>query len=145
MGERERLGRIGGRIEAWLEAEREQLVLWLPVMLGAGITAWFLLPAAGRWIGFLLGSFALGFAAIGLPGRGRAPRVLAVAGLTLAVGCALIWWRAERVAAPVLARPALVTFAGRVERVEQLPARDMVRLTLSPIARLTRTLGGKSE
>ncbi|WP_150125391.1 ComEC/Rec2 family competence protein [Sphingomonas sp. LM7] len=120
-------------LERWLEREREQLVLWLPVMLGAGITAWFVLPDAARWIGFVLGSAALGLGALALPGGGRAPRVMAVAGLTLAAGCALIWWRAERVAAPVLARPAVVLMTGQVERVEQLPARDMVRVTLSPL------------
>jgi competence protein ComEC len=133
MGARAALRQGATRIERWLEIEREQLVLWLPVMLGAGITAWFVLPDAARWIGFILGSLALALAAIGLPGGGRAPRAIAIAGLALAAGCALIWWRAERVAAPVLARPALAVFAGRVERVEQLPARDMVRVTLSPI------------
>lgn len=120
-------------LERWLEAEREQFVLWLPVMLGAGITAWFVLPDAARWLAFILGSAALGIVAIALPGGGRAPRVLAIAGITLAAGCALVWWRADHVAAPVLARPALVTFEARIERVERLPARDMVRVTLTPI------------
>ena len=32
-------------IEARLEAERERIGLWLPVALGAGIGAWFALPA----------------------------------------------------------------------------------------------------
>src|SRR3569623_119603 len=36
-------------LELWLEAERDQLILWLPVMLGAGITAWLLLPLAHQW------------------------------------------------------------------------------------------------
>ncbi|MDV3456643.1 ComEC/Rec2 family competence protein [Sphingomonas sp. HF-S4] len=102
-------------------------------MLGAGITAWFVLPDAARWIAFVLGSTALGLGAFAFGGGGRAPRVLAVAGLTLAAGCTLIWWRAERVAAPVLARPAVVLMTGQVERVEQLPARDMVRVTLAPL------------
>ena len=120
-------------LERWLEAEREQLALWLPVMLGAGIAAWFLLPDVARWIGFALGCLALALVAAALPGGGRAPRVMAIAGLTLAAGCALIWWRSERVAAPVLARPAVVLVTARVERVEQLPARDMVRATLTPL------------
>jgi len=120
-------------IEKWLEAEREQLVLWLPVMLGAGITAWFLLPDAARWIGFTLGGLALALVGIALPGRNRAPRVVAIAAMALAAGCAMTWWRSERVSAPVLARPAVVMVTGRVERVEQLPARDMVRVTLAPL------------
>jgi competence protein ComEC len=133
MGARERLRQCDRALEAWLEAEREQLVLWLPVMLGAGVTAWFLLPDAPRWIGLILGGVALGLLSVALPGGGRAPRVAAIAGLTLAAGCALIWLRSERVAAPVLARPAVVLVTARVERVEQLPARELTRVTLAPI------------
>lgn len=133
MGARGSRRQLLDALERWLEAEREQLVLWLPVMLGAGIAAWFVLPDAARWTGFTLGCLALALAAIVLPGGGRAPRVVAIAGLTLAAGCALIWWRSERVAAPVLARPAVVLVTARVERVEQLPARDMVRVTLAPL------------
>jgi competence protein ComEC len=117
-------------IERWLEAERGQLPLWLPVALGGGIAAWFLLPDAARWTGFLLGTAAMALLGLALPGRlGRA---LLLGGLAAALGCALIWWRAERVAAPVLARPAVVEMTGRVVRVEPLPARDLVRITLLP-------------
>ncbi|UZK67117.1 ComEC/Rec2 family competence protein [Sphingomonas sp. M1-B02] len=123
------------KVERWLEAEREQLVLWLPVMLGAGIVAWFLLPDAGRWIGFIAGGGAIGLVGVAASGAGRAARVVAIAGLAMAAGCLLVWWRAERVAAPVLARPAVVSLTGRVERVEALPARDMVRVTLVPLGR----------
>ncbi len=120
----------GAAIERWLEAERAQLPLWLPVALGGGIAAWFLLPDSPRWIGFLLFSGAIALLGLALPGRlGRA---LLLCGLTMAAGCALIWWRAERVAAPVLARPAVVEMTGRVERVDRLPARELVRVTLAP-------------
>ncbi|MES2988934.1 MAG: ComEC/Rec2 family competence protein [Pseudomonadota bacterium] len=117
-------------LERWLEAEREQLVLWLPVMLGAGVAAWFVLPDAGRWIGFIAGAGAVALAGVAASGDGRAARVVAVAALAAAIGCALIWWRADSVAAPVLARPVVVALEGRVERVERLPAREMVRVTL---------------
>ncbi|WP_184167161.1 ComEC/Rec2 family competence protein [Sphingomonas kyeonggiensis] len=121
---------IGAAIEHWLEAERAQLPLWLPVALGGGIAAWFLLPDAPRWIGFLLASCAVAVLGLALPGRlGRA---LLLGGLGMAAGCALIWWRAERVAAPVLARPAVVELTGRVVRVERMPAREVVRVTLLP-------------
>ncbi|WP_206365768.1 ComEC/Rec2 family competence protein [Sphingomonas naasensis] len=132
MGARGRLRHGVRQIEIWLEAEREQLVLWLPVAFGGGIAAWFLLPDAARWLGFTLSALALALVAVALPGGGRAPRVLAVAGLALAAGCALVWWRSDHVAAPVLARPAVVLVTGRVERVERLPARGMVRVTLAP-------------
>ncbi len=48
------LSRLGDKIEAWLEAERDQLPLWLPVALGFGIAAWFVLPSSSAWTAFLL-------------------------------------------------------------------------------------------
>ncbi len=120
-------------VEAWLEAEREQLVLWLPVLLGAGVTGWFVLPDSGKWLGFLIGCGAVALIGLAIAG-GRLGRVILIAGLVAAAGCALIWWRAENVAAPVLARPAVAAFEAEVLRVEQLPAREMVRLTLAPAA-----------
>ncbi|MDG2532491.1 ComEC/Rec2 family competence protein [Sphingomonas sp. HITSZ_GF] len=121
---------IAAAIEQRLEAERAQLPLWIPVALGAGITAWFLLPDAPRWTGFLLASGAVALLGLALPGR--LGRGLLIGGLAMAAGCALIWWRAERVAAPVLARPAVVEMTARVVRVERLPAREIVRVTLLP-------------
>ncbi|MFD1788918.1 ComEC/Rec2 family competence protein [Sphingomonas floccifaciens] len=120
-----------GVLERWLEAERDALVLWLPVALGAGIAAWFVLPDRADWIGWMLASGGVAAAGLVLAGGTRAGRVLLVGGLTAALGCALVWWRAERVAAPVLARPAVVAFSGVVERIEPLPARDLTRLTLA--------------
>ena len=38
------------RIEQWLEVEREQLALWVPVALGAGIAGWFVLPGPAHWL-----------------------------------------------------------------------------------------------
>ncbi len=122
-------------VERWLEVERDQLILWLPIALGAGIAAWFVLPGVADWAGFLLASGALALIGLAISGHGRAGRVLLVAALAMAAGCTLVWWRAESVAAPVLARPALVTMHARVIRVEPIPARDMVRLTLAPAGR----------
>ncbi len=118
----------------WLEAERGQLVLWVPVMLGVGISLWFALPDAPRWSAVVLGGLALATAGLAVSDGGRAVRALTVAAALVAIGCALIWWRAERVAAPVLARPAVVAFQARVERVEPQPARAMVRLRLRTAA-----------
>ena len=77
MGVRQRLRQCRESLERWLEAEREQLVLWLPVMLGAGVTAWFVLPDAGRWIGFIAGAGAVALAGVAIGRNGRAARVLA--------------------------------------------------------------------
>src|SRR4051812_22944013 len=87
-------------VERWLEAERDQLVLWIPVVLGLGISGWFILPDRTQWIAFLLASGALGLCGLALTDGRRFTRAVAVAGLAMALGCALAWWRAERVAAP---------------------------------------------
>jgi competence protein ComEC len=124
--------RFLGRMEALAEAERGQLPVWMPVALGAGIAAWFLLPGQGAWAAFLLLALSIAFAGAMLPWGTRTARAVAMAGMLAMLGCALVWWRAERVAAPVLARPVVVAFEGVVERVEPLPAREAVRLTLRP-------------
>lgn len=131
-------GRVRGAsgvLERWLEAERDQLVLWIPVLLGAGIAAWFTLPDPASWTGFMLAGGAVVAAGLVLPLGGRASRVFLIGGVVAAFGCGLAWWRAERVAAPALAKPAVVAFTARVERVDQLAARDLVRLRLAPIGR----------
>ncbi|MCU0729601.1 MAG: ComEC family competence protein, partial [Sphingopyxis sp.] len=118
-----------------LAAERDTLVCWIPVMLGAGIAMWFLLPGSVSWAGFL--ALCAGGAVTAWMMGAREyllPRCLFAACLLMAVGCALIWWRAERVAAPLLERPAMVTMVAAVEAVERLPARDTVRLRLAPRA-----------
>jgi competence protein ComEC len=122
------------RLEAWLEAERDQLILWLPVALGTGIALWFTLPDAASWRQAITALVAIGLGGLALGRHGRAARALAVAALAVALGIGLVWWRAERVAAPVLARPVIATFQATVLSLEPLPARDLVRLTLAPSA-----------
>ncbi|RXZ32143.1 ComEC/Rec2 family competence protein [Sphingomonas desiccabilis] len=124
-------------VERWLEAERDQLPLWMPVALGTGIAAWFVLPNVSSWMAFLLGALGVGASGIAFPPAGRLGRIVAGAGLLAALGCALVWWRAERVAAPVLARAGVFAFTARVERVEPLPARELVRLRLAPVGAST--------
>ena len=119
-----------GAWERWLEAERHQLVLWLPVMLGAGVATWFVLPDAPNWTAALLASLGLGGLALALTRGGRGGVAVATAAFAFATGLALIWWRAEAVRAPVLARPAIVTLVGEVARVQAQPARDLTRLWL---------------
>ncbi|HEX4694019.1 ComEC/Rec2 family competence protein [Sphingomonas sp.] len=121
-------------LENWLEAERDQLPLWLPVALGAGIAAWFVLPDPAEWRAMIVALTAVALAAVAVGRHGRAGRAIAIGAAVMALGIALAWWRAERVAAPVLARPAIVTMTARVESVEPLPAREVVRLRLAPIA-----------
>ena len=130
---REAAHSAGDWIERRLEIERDQLVLWIPVMLGGGIAGWFVLPDAAAWSGLILAG--LGVAMLGLlaPIGGRFGRALLIMGLALALGCAMIWWRAVSVGAPVLGRPVIAEFEATVERIDPLAARDLVRLRLAPI------------
>lgn len=135
MGALSLFGQIPALLERWLEGEREQLILWLPVALGAGIAAWFVLPGVEAWRWFLVACAALGVIGLAVSGAGRAGRVLLIGALAMAAGCSLVWWRAQSVAAPVLARAAMVSIEAKVERVDQLAARGLVRLRLAPVGR----------
>ncbi|WP_425231140.1 ComEC/Rec2 family competence protein [Sphingomonas sp.] len=138
----QRVRRVGDAIERWLEAERDQLALWLPVALGGGVTSWFLLPDARSWTAAVLGCLAVGLAALAVGRHERLWRAVGIGALTAALGVTLIWWRAERVAAPVLAGPTIAQFTARVDVVEPLAARGLVRLTLRPQADATDGGGG---
>lgn len=101
-------------------------------MTGLGVVLWFILPGPVAWIAGGIGGIGLALtgAAIGTGRRSSAAMMLA--GMAIALGLALAWGRAERVAHLVLARDVTVQFDARVERVEPLPARDLVRLRLAP-------------
>ncbi|HET9335670.1 MAG TPA: ComEC/Rec2 family competence protein, partial [Sphingomicrobium sp.] len=119
------------RIEAFLERERAQLPLWFAVSFGGGIAGWMWLPGPAQWAAFVI--MALGLALTGLAmGQGRLGRALLLGGLAIALGCALIWWRSELVAAPRLDRPLVLSFEAAVERVETRAAKGDLRLTLAP-------------
>jgi competence protein ComEC len=123
----------GARVERWLEAERDQLFLWAPVMLGVGVAAWFVLLSPREWLAFLGACAGMALLALMVPAGTRLRRVLLWAAVLAALGCALSWWRAERVAAPVIARPMVAQLTGQVERVDLLPARRSERLTLTEL------------
>ena len=127
---RDRFSRLADRVERLLERERAQLPPWFAVATGAGIALWFALPGETAWLALL--SFAAALVAAGYAASpGRTGRVLAGAGIGLALGCSLVWLRSERVAAPRLERPAMVEVAGRIEKAELLAARGDIRLTVA--------------
>jgi competence protein ComEC len=126
------LERVSAWLEARLEAEREQLALWLPVALVVGIAAWFLLPDPFAWCAFLALAAAAFLASLTL-GRGqRLAGAAAWLSLFALIGCALIWIRAESVAAPRLERPTAAQFTARLVKADRIAARGQLRLLLEP-------------
>ncbi len=127
-----KLSLLRDRAQDWLWHERESLILWVPVAFGAGITAWFLLPGALAWLGFMMVMVALGFVGVLLGAREhRLPRAISVAAIAALLGCGVIWARSAWVEAPVLERPVIVEFSARVVSVVQLAARKQTRLLLA--------------
>ncbi|MGA9583366.1 MAG: ComEC/Rec2 family competence protein [Allosphingosinicella sp.] len=123
---------MSARLESLADSERDQLPLWLPVGLGLGTAAWFALPDARAWTAFLLLAAALALAPQGLAPGTRWGRAVSIFCLAAILGCANIWWKAERVAAPVLSQPRAAEFDSRIESFQRLPARDLVRLVVKP-------------
>ena len=117
-------------IEIQMEKERDQLPLWVPVALGCGIASWYVLANPAWSMAFI--SLCCGIALFAvMTGRDtRAGKALFWFALLAAIGCALIGFRSWSVAAPVLDRPIVTTFNARIERVEPVLARNMVRLML---------------
>jgi competence protein ComEC len=117
--------------ELWLEAERDQIGLWLPVALGAGIVAWMLIPNAYGWVGFIL--LALAVAGFGrtFASSKRIGQMCLWGGAAAALGCALIWWKADVVSAPILSRPVITIVEGNIEQVETMAARSQIRIIIT--------------
>ena len=127
------LSRFSARLEALFETERAQLPLWLPVGLLSGIAAWFALPDMTAWTAFLLVCGGGVLACLALAPGTRWARGLAIFSLAAALGCALIWWRAEQAAAPRIEREQLMRLTASVESVQMLAAEDAVRLVVRPV------------
>ncbi|MEJ8629270.1 hypothetical protein P0F65_04395 [Sphingomonas sp. I4] len=126
--------KIGAMIETWAQAERDQLALWVPVMFGIGIAAWFVLPDPRAWCAVALLVAGIGMAAVTGMGAGRVARSVGIAAFLVLAGLAIAWARAESVRAPVLARPMTVDLTAVVEASDRLAARRIVRLMLKPMA-----------
>ncbi len=120
------------KLEGWLEAERERIGLWLPVALGAGIAAWFVLSGPALWLGWIMSCCAAALAAQAFLPVGRARAALVGAGLLMAAGCVLIWAKALLVGEPPLRRPVHAAFEAKVIAVEAQPALGRTRLVLAP-------------
>src|SRR6185503_9362341 len=132
-GLRERFAAASGWLEAKAEAERGQLPLWLPVGLGLGIAAYFVLPDAHAWIGFLLAAASFFFACLAAGFGTIWGRALAIFAAAALIGGADAWWEADRVAAPRIEAEKIVTFQAQVVAVSHVATADKVRLTVHPL------------
>ncbi len=101
------------------------------VGFGTGIAAWFALGRPLDWAAFLCLAAGLGLGGFALR-QERSGRALGWFACAAAVGCGLVWARAEWVAAPRLDRPVIASLEARIERVEPMVAKGTVRLTLAP-------------
>jgi competence protein ComEC len=111
---------------ALMDAEREALPLWLPVALGAGVAAWFLLPWEWQRLTLALccGGLGLGFLLV------RWPWAWALA-LMVALGLGAAEVRSRSVAHVVLPERQLADFEAVVLAVEPRAAREQLRLVLA--------------
>lgn len=127
---------IGVRCWEQFLAERERWALWLPVMLGAGIGFYFLLPIEPpAWSG------GLAVVAIGgtlLAGRRRSAwGLLSLALLFLLFGFSIAQWRSLSVQAPILERSlGPVELTGRVLSVQPRARGERIVLEKLEIDRL---------
>jgi competence protein ComEC len=120
------------RVERIADEERDQLALWLPVGLGFGTASWFWLSDQVAWTAFLLLAAALALLPLAVAPGTRWGRAAGIFFLAALLGCANIWWKAERVAAPVLKHERLASFTATVETLQRLPAREAVRIVVRP-------------
>lgn len=132
-----------------LASERTRWILWLPVLLGAGVAGFFALPGepppAAGWLA-AIGALALVVAARRRPLAPVTSAEALLMGLAaLLAGAALAQARLHAVAAPILERPAAYRVQGRIVDLAPLPAGarvllDQVTLERVPPERTPRTI-----
>ncbi len=116
-------------IEHNLENERDNLPLWVPVGVGTGIIIWQIwgigiaLPLALFCGALLLASYIIGR-------NRRLSGILCALAITVAVGFCAIQIKSAIVARPILSKIWIGEFYGRITAVEDLSARDIIRVEL---------------
>lgn len=117
-------------VENGLDRERDQLPLWLPVGIGIGVAIWQF-RGTSAIPGLLFMAVALGLFALLSQPHSRCRQVLGIAACTALLGFGLISIRSTTVAQPVLGKIWIGEFYGRIEAVENISAREVVRLRLA--------------
>jgi len=131
------IGQAGERLfvglEQWLEQEREQLGLWVPVALGMGIAAWLSLNNRLEWLAFCCGAVALASVGCLLPSGARLRQMVVRGSLLACVGCLLIWGKAAIIGTAPLPRPMFLKVTGEVISADAVPAQQMSRVAIRPV------------
>ncbi len=117
-------------VENWLDKQRDQLALWIPVGIGVGIGLWQVL-GEGNIYPVLLSCMSLCFFALSVGIGQWLGRVLMLGGITIALGFTAIALKSTLLAQPVLGKVWVGELSGRIEKVEKLGARDTIRLELA--------------
>lgn len=121
---------ISMAIDRRLEREREQLPLWLPVGIGSGIGIWQVTGDSGL-VPLLIMSVSLVLFSVAIGLRRRLARLLVIAAITLIVGFAAISLKSASVAGPVLQKVWTGSLYGRVDKIEYMGARGVIRLEIA--------------
>lgn len=127
-------GKVGlKRLAVALEAQRPAFGLWVPVLFGAGIAAYFALPVEPR--GWMLAALAGALVILAGSLRHAAPMARTAMMLLLLSGLGMeaAALRARSVAAPVLEWPLMATVSGRVVGLDR-SASDRPRVLLDRVA-----------
>lgn len=130
-------------IENWLESEQERLPLLLPVAIGLGISIWQVFGSE-QWV--LIAVACIGTALLGLSigPSSRLKGLTLIGALLVGMGYGTITIKSWLYGALPLERPWIGKLHGRVESIEDVSARDIVRyriyvgqhLELPPIIRV---------
>lgn len=116
-------------INRWLESEREQLPLFIPVALGIGMSIWQVQGGGAALLVAMVCAGCLLFA-LGLGRETRLGYCFAMAGLLVSLGFAVIAGKAHIAGAEPLQKPWVGTVIGKIENVEDVSARKIVRYRL---------------
>jgi competence protein ComEC len=117
------------RIECALDNQRDRLPLLVPVALGFGIIIWNF-GGDRAWIAVVCGAVGVLLLAWQLGFQYRVAQVAGYAAVLICIGFAAIMFRSTTVASVPLEKPWIGIFNARVESIEDVSAREIVRYVL---------------